>query len=1040
MTATISDTSAWLEALDIQERVAWVRAGYPSEQLVQDSRTAWRVSKWRAMFRNAPTQLETAVQVAGMTFKEFEDAISTRFAELSPPDRNVPGWVRDLEATCSRWSGDASAVRGFVVRGIERLRDGIAREGSVQLPILSDAVASQLENELTRTLSSMCLKTFVLELNAARLLGTLVGSTPQERYRYFVDSIGAPSGARRFYSTYPVLARKLGTTADGWADALAECIRRLCHDRRALDESFGAGQALGSLASVSGAAGDTHANHRTVRILTFESGIRVVYKPRPLDLDRHFHELLCWLNDRGWDPEFRPRRSLLRGNYGWSEYVRSDDCSTPDMVRRFYQRHGGLLAVTFLLSANDFHHENVVASGEHPCLVDVETLFRAPLTSTAPPPAVTGPETRTVIAVGLLPHLQMATAESKGFDISGIGGRGGQRLSLPLNNISQSGTDEMCFLKEHIELRECENRPTLDGTAVDPLAYCDEVVSGFGRMYDLIMTCRNEFMRSDGPLLRFADDPVRVIVRPTRTYGTLLQDALHPDVVQSGLDQSRLFDSLWSFGDVPPSVVRAEQRDLRNGDVPLFTSRANSTSISASDGERIDAVLARSGLSLVTDRVSQMNSDDKARQIWHIRSAYQIGNGRPTRSARPRNEPVALRTKAVAIATNIGSKLAQLAFDASADPVWSTVRPVGTQSWRITNVSDDLYSGRGGIVLFLAHLARETGDADLQQLCKNVARTLGRDLRERGVEGVGGYTGTSGTVYVLAHLGAMWRDVELVERATALTRTLLPQMESDRVYDVLGGSAGSILALLACEEILSGVDVIPIVVAAGDRLLQSAVPQEPGCGWLVHDRPLTGFAHGVAGIGCALARLAGRVGDARYADCARRAFDYERSVFSESQQNWPDFRKDTEATVGGPGYGATWCNGAAGIGLSRAFAARWLDGDDMWPEVRIAVRTTLALGDLPNHSLCHGELGNLECLSLAAGSLGDSRLINEVARRQVAAVDSIDQKGVVCGSDTDVALETPGLMAGLAGVGYGLLRIASPSSVPCVLSLEGPPA
>jgi lantibiotic modifying enzyme len=35
-------------------------------------------------------------------------------------------------------------------------------------------------------------------------------------------------------------------------------------------------------------------------------------------------------------------------------------------------------------------------------------------------------------------------------------------------------------------------------------------------------------------------------------------------------------------------------------------------------------------------------------------------------------------------------------------------------------------------------------------------------------------------------------------------------------------------------------------------------------------------------------------------------------------------------------------------------------------------------------------------------------------------------------------VESPGLMTGLAGIGYGLLRVAAPARVPSVLTLEGP--
>ncbi|MCN9243544.1 type 2 lanthipeptide synthetase LanM [Streptomyces sp. RY43-2] len=41
-------------------------------------------------------------------------------------------------------------------------------------------------------------------------------------------------------------------------------------------------------------AGDGHRGGRSVGIVTFADGHRVVYKPRSLHVDRHFQELLQW--------------------------------------------------------------------------------------------------------------------------------------------------------------------------------------------------------------------------------------------------------------------------------------------------------------------------------------------------------------------------------------------------------------------------------------------------------------------------------------------------------------------------------------------------------------------------------------------------------------------------------------------------------------------------------------------------------------------------------------------------------------------------
>jgi lantibiotic modifying enzyme len=53
-------------------------------------------------------------------------------------------------------------------------------------------------------------------------------------------------------------------------------------------------------------------------------------------------------------------------------------------------------------------------------------------------------------------------------------------------------------------------------------------------------------------------------------------------------------------------------------------------------------------------------------------------------------------------------------------------------------------------------------------------------------------------------------------------------------------------------------------------------------------------------------------------------------------------------------------------------------------------------------------------------------------------LSNIEHDGWRCGNP--LAVESPGLMAGIAGIGYGLLRCAEPTRVPSVLSLAPPPS
>jgi lantibiotic modifying enzyme len=86
--------------------------------------------------------------------------------------------------------------------------------------------------------------------------------------------------------------------------------------------------------------------------------------------------------------------------------------------------------------------------------------------------------------------------------------------------------------------------------------------------------------------------------------------------------------------------------------------------------------------------------------------------------------------------------------------------------------------------------------------------------------------------------------------------------------------------------------------------------------------------------------------------------------------------------------------------------------------------------------LCHGELGNADILLTASEVLRDSRWRIQADRIAAAALDTARESGWICGNPLGV--ESPGLMTGISGIGYALLRLADPARVPSILALEPP--
>jgi len=194
-----------------------------------------------------------------------------------------------------------------------------------------------------------------------------------------------------------------------------------------------------------------------------------------------------------------------------------------------------------------------------------------------------------------------------------------------------------------------------------------------------------------------------------------------------------------------------------------------------------------------------------------------------------------------------------------------------------------------------------------------------------------------------------------------------------------------------------------------------------------------------------LLKLAAVSHQERFRQGAIAAMTYERQVFSPERQNWPDLR-DLEQMSGAlvpsserkaTPYMTTWCHGAPGIGLGRLASLPYFEDEVMRDEIAIALQTTLAQGFGWNHSLCHGDLGNLETVLTAARVLGNAEYQAHTERLAAMLLESIETQGCLTG--IPLGVETPGLLTGIAGIGYELLRLAVPERVPCVLTLEEPP-
>jgi type 2 lantibiotic biosynthesis protein LanM len=313
--------------------------------------------------------------------------------------------------------------------------------------------------------------------------------------------------------------------------------------------------------------------------------------------------------------------------------VVAQGCASAAEVRRFYERQGGYLALLYALEATDLHFDNLIAVGEHPMLIDLETLFQPRIgieDSRHADQRASDALHDSVLRVGLLPQRMGSGAESDDLDISGLGAAAGQLTPYEVPYWEGAGTDEMRLAHKRTVLAGGQHRPALSGAAVNVLDYTEALAAGFTTVYRLLLKYRNTLLAADGPVARFATDEVRVLLRPTQVYDQLLWDSYHPDLLRDALDRDRLFDRLWGavgyLSDLA-KVIPAEREDLLKGDVPTFTTRPKSWDLWSSMQERISGFFAESGLTLVKRRVQRLSDDDLSQQLRYIYAALATPAG-----------------------------------------------------------------------------------------------------------------------------------------------------------------------------------------------------------------------------------------------------------------------------------------------------------------------------------------------------------------------------------------------------------------------------
>lgn len=635
------------------------------------------------------------------------------------------------------------------------------------------------------------------------------------------------------FERFPALAYLVAVAYMNWRGWMTEICQRLVADQELIETELFGGIHPGELTGFQGDAGDVHAQGRTVAILTFASGNKVVYKPKDLRCAAGFINLVTALNQSGLEPQLHVRRILTRGNYTWEEFVEYKPCQNSQEVKRFYTRMGMTIRLLQLLEGRDFWLDNLVAHGEYPVFIDLETILQPRPTPTNLLPAEQVARQMLAESVVETCIIAMPTPIEMGIKAEDFGA-----LAMPgkfitpykrptaLRHNNKRPNEQDYFTWSHTQ-----HAPVLDDHPVDAAQYLPEILAGYKLMQECLQTNQTALLAADSLLVYLSNIQVRFIYRDTWTYHKLIRSSLTPtllvDPIQREIFLQQLLRPIFTQELETESrnqhyqIVESEIAALLRLDIPFFTSRPDSDAVFTLEGKEVAGYFADTSWNRLQQRLHRLNTFPLEPEMDMIRSCLA--------TSRPHVELVTEGDVKSAVAGNswiqeaiaLGSSILADAVTSSAqDLAWlGLVYHPHIDLLSLEVLQADLLTGTCGLAVLFADLYTVTGEASWKQAARGaLAATLKsvNHIAEAGQEPnwsdriqktpyFGGLLGVGAQIFCLRYCAQALSAPDLDEIANNCIRNLpLDRLITHPSSDFVSGLSGLLLSLLSST---AGLDV-----------------------------------------------------------------------------------------------------------------------------------------------------------------------------------------------------------------------------------------
>lgn len=840
---------------------------------------------------------------------------------------------------------------------------------------ISNQMTKSIKWYVMKCLQKISIRALIVEMHICKEKGMLGDGNVEEQYRVFCDQmVGNVEFMKYMKTKYPVMFECIADRVEMIVDYYVELI---CHFNKDISQiqKIAKNKSVRYIEDIRINDSDFHNQGKAVATIKLNSGEKIIYKPHSMENEKGYMNLLQWISKRIGIEQYQ-YAILSYETYSWCEMISYNSCMRQQELRRYYERLGVQLFLAYILGTKDLHSENLIAHGEYPVLIDLETLVNVSYDQKRETSfqEVCYQLSESVLYTGILPFYHF-NKEGDGIDISGISGEKNQQYPIKVPMIINPYTSDMKVEYIYPKTKRAKNLALLKGEFIAPTKFVEDIIEGFKLGYLCILRRRKEFEKE---LLKIDHLQSRYLLQDTQRYNMLLLASYHPSLLADIEARKEILCHIAKGRRERDEIIEEEIQALWRGDIPYFSYSLKDKELICSNGNKIENYFETNPFKLIHEKMFKLSAGDMEKQCEFIRISMGL---MPESIKGTRNDCYKMDETRMYIHKNkkyVQKVIDQLAAKIVNYAVWNDehtevnwfvlqLSSYGKSTWDIHPMNMYMYDGLSGMLLIMYELQKRDKQKfyeyydTLRKMLWVYTDYMNENIDSEKIRNTGLYNGEGSILYAYCLLYRNG-ETEYIKYAKRHAVVLEKLLKYDQQFDLLNGNAGGAQALIYLYELTNDSTYLSYAEEAFSLLENRAIEIEEGIGWLVGNKcpPYTGLAHGNSGFLLPVASLLQHTGKEKYKILLQKILNYEELLYDEKLSNWRDVRGEMlKETIGS----VAWCHGAGGILLSRVYCYERIEDENIREELkRDIIRAYQKLREYwrrDSWSLCHGSCGNV---------------------------------------------------------------------------------